>query len=71
MTALDRLADWPAQTYAAQQETIVTVRRAVLAAMETGQHGTARTLVTELNAVNLDAGRKLRADVVNAYSIDL
>lgn len=71
MTALDALADWPEQTYAAQQETIVSVRRAVMAAMETGQHSKARTLVAELNAVNLEAGRKLRSDVVKSYSIDL
>ncbi len=57
--------------YAEKQEAIVSIRRRVMAMMETGQHGAARTLVTELREYDLDAAFTLRADVVRAYGIDL
>lgn len=56
-------------TYAQKQAVLVGIRRKVLAAMETGAHDTARTLVTELADYDLAESRKLRADIVSSYGI--
>jgi len=47
------------------------LRRKVLAAMETGQTGRARTIIAELSDLDIEEARKLRADVVAAYGIDV
>lgn len=54
-----------------RDETLAAVRRMVLAAMETGNTAQARTLVTELAAVDSNAAKALRADVVAAYGQDI
>lgn len=43
----------------------------VLAAIETGNVGQAKTIYTELRALNLTAAEDLRRDVLETYSIDL
>lgn len=48
-----------------------TLRRKVMAAMETGQHDIARTVIRELREYDLQASRALRAEVVAAYGIDI
>lgn len=58
-------------TYAEKQEILVQLRRKVLAAMETGQHGMARTIITELAEYDASASHTLRAEVVAAYGIDI
>lgn len=51
--------------------TLKTLRRQVMAAMETGNEGLARTIVTELREVDFAAGNALRIEVVKAYGTDL
>ena len=51
--------------------TLKTLRRQVMAAMETGNEGLARTIVTELREVDFAAGNALRIEVVRAYGNDL
>ena len=58
-------------TYAEKQAIIVQLRRQVLACMETGQEGMARTIITELAEFDLQASRALRIEVVKAYGTDL
>ena len=58
-------------TYAEKQEILVKLRRQVMAAMETGQEGIARTIITELREYDFAAANRLRADVVKAYGNDL
>lgn len=58
-------------TYAEKQAIIVTLRRQVMAAMETGNEGTARTIITELREYDNDAANSLRVEVVKAYGTDL
>lgn len=58
-------------TYAEQQEILVTLRRQVLAAMETGNEGLARTIITELREYDFAASNRLRAEVVKAYGTDI
>lgn len=58
-------------TYAQAQEVIVQLRRQVMAAMETGNEGVARTIITELREYDFAAANRLRADVVKAYGTDI
>lgn len=58
-------------TYAEKQEIIVSLRRKVLAAMETGNEGIARTIITELREFDFDAANSLRAEVVAGYGTDI
>lgn len=53
------------------EDELAQVRMSVLASMETGNADRARTLVRELKAVNPDAARSLRMDVVQAYGVVL
>lgn len=50
---------------------IADLRRSVLAAMETGNEGRARTIITELREYDFAASNKLRAEVVAAYGTDI
>lgn len=43
----------------------------VMACMETGNHGEARTVLTELEAVRPDLAAALRSDVTASYGITL
>lgn len=61
----------PEMTWAQGQAVIVQLRRQVLAAMETGQEGIARTIITELREYDFNAANSLRAEVVKAYGTDL
>lgn len=67
----DMLSTWPDQGYAQRQETIVAVRRFVLAAMESGNPSAARSILKELQAVDLQAWYSMRAEVVSAYGQDV
>ena len=58
-------------TWAEGQAIIVTLRRQVMAAMETGNEGLARTIITELREYDFAAANKLRAEVVKNYGTDL
>lgn len=58
-------------SYAQAQAIIVQLRRQVMAAMETGQEGIARTIITELREYDFQAATRLRAEVVKAYGTDL
>lgn len=46
-------------------------RRRVLAAMETGNHELARTVIRELADVNVDKAKELRSDVIGSYGVAL
>ena len=48
-----------------------TARRMLVARMETGQHGDARTLLKEIYAVDATAGQSLRHEIIEAYNTDL
>lgn len=52
-------------------EALVACRRGAMAAMETGQHERARTIVRELAEFDIEASRTLRADIVKSYGIDI
>lgn len=54
-----------------KQEILTQLRRTVMAAMETGQQGKARTVIRELAEFDLQASRTLRAEVISAYGVDL
>ncbi|APU03174.1 hypothetical protein HOR51_gp33 [Ralstonia phage phiAp1] len=54
-----------------KQQALTACRRGALAAMETGQHERARTILTELAEFDLSASRALRADIVKSYGIDI
>lgn len=54
-----------------KQEALTACRRGALAAMETGQHERARTIVRELAEFDIHASRALRADIVKTYGIDI
>ncbi|CAI3971396.1 hypothetical protein VAC51_00047 [Variovorax phage VAC_51] len=58
-------------TWAEGQAIIVQLRRKVMAAMETGNEGVARTIITELREYDFDAANKLRAEVVKNYGTDI
>lgn len=58
-------------SYAEKQEVIVTVRRRVYAAMETGNPQVARTLMVELAELDAAAAFKLRANIVKDYGTDI
>jgi len=68
---MEQIQTWPDQGYAERQETIVNVRRFVLAAMESGNPSAARSILRELQAVDLQAWYSLRAEVVGAYGADV
>jgi hypothetical protein len=53
------------------QKRVRADRIAVMAAMETGNHEKARTIVRELSDVNLDKAKELRSDVIASYGITL
>jgi len=67
----EQLETWPDQTMAARQETIVNVRRFVLAAMESGNPSAAVTILRELAEYDAQAAFSLRAEVVGAYGMDI
>lgn len=52
-------------------EIIATCRRQVMAAMETGNEGKARTVITELREYDIDAANAIRADVARSYGTDI
>lgn len=58
-------------TFAEKQELLVTIRRRVYAAMETGNPGVARTLLIELREIDMQASFTLRADIVKDYGVDI
>lgn len=50
---------------------ISTARAMLMAAMETGNQGQARTLLREIQAQDEDAGREFQMEIINAYGIML
>lgn len=58
-------------TYDEKLVILKELRRKVMAAMETGQHSMARTVIRELAEYDLQASRTLRAEVVGAYGVDI
>ena len=50
---------------------LAEVKMSVLACMETGNMARARTILRELKAVDPDASRSLKMDVVSAYGVVL
>lgn len=62
--------DIPGVPYMEKQAILLTCRRNVMAAMETGNTGFARTIILELREHDFTAANKLAADVVKAYGTD-
>jgi DNA-binding FadR family transcriptional regulator len=68
---IDQLETYPDLSMGSRQEVIVNVRRFLLAAMESGNPSAARSVMRELQAVDLQAWYSLRAEIVGAYGIDI
>lgn len=64
-------AEDSALSYGERQELVVTIRRRVYAAMETGNPQVARTLLVELAEFDAKEAYKLRANVVRDYGTDI
>lgn len=60
-----------AAAYAEKQEVLVTLRRRIMAAMESGNEQIARTIIVELREYDFMAAQRLRAEVVRAYGTDI
>lgn len=58
-----------AAAYADKQAVLVSLRRKVLAGMETGNTDMVRTIMVELREFDFMAYQRLRAEVVSAYGI--
>lgn len=68
---MEQLETYPDLQMGARQELIVNVRRFLLAAMESGNPSAARSVLREVQAVDLQAWYSLRAEIVGAYGQDL
>lgn len=55
----------------AQQTEAEAMSDRVIAAMETGNHAQARTLLRELKAIDTSAYEKVRADIIGAYGVGM
>ena len=62
--------DIPGVPYMEKQSILLTLRRQVMAVMETGNTSVARTIIIELKEHDFIAANKLAADVVKAYGTD-
>ena len=60
----------PGVPYGEKQAILLTLRRQVMAAMETGNSSVAKTIILELREHDFTAANKLAADVVKAYGTD-
>lgn len=47
------------------------IRRSLMAAMETGNQGAARTMLREVQEENPEVGRELQMEIIDAYGVML
>lgn len=68
---MEKIVAYPNATYAERQELAVSVRRFVLAGMESGNPSAVRTTLREYAEFDANAAYALRAEVVSVYGTDI